>query len=399
MSSEKKESIRLTITGRILKPNRWKIFALNKCLDKYLKLIQWYLSFASFSKKFLHERCYSEARRKFGLNAALTQTARDKAVEIVRSFRALSKQRKVKCTVPTLKEVSIRFDMRCFTLEKANTKITPYWLTLKINKNTKISLPVQFGERQSKLIDAALNGEWKICTVEMVKKSKEWYAHVSLKKEITYEEPETFVGVDIGEWNPAVAVAVSKYDDKPHQGQFWSGYEIRGIRGKYGHIRRNLQRKKLLRMVRKIGSKESRKINHLLHIISKQVVEYAKRFPKPIIGMENLKGIRESIKVPRQMSRRLHSWPFRKLQEYIKYKANLAGIQVIAINPKDTSRRCHQCGHVARVEGREFRCPRCGLVYNRDLNAAINIAHALKRGMGWGSGGSPELPNEVLMKS
>ena len=35
--------------------------------------------------------------------------------------------------------------------------------------------------------------------------------------------------------------------------------------------------------------------------------------------------------------------------------------------------------------GREFRCPKCGLIYNRDLNACINIAHALTRGMGWGS--------------
>jgi transposase len=29
-----------------------------------------------------------------------------------------------------------------------------------------------------------------------------------------------------------------------------------------------------------------------------------------------------------------------------------------------------------QIEG-EFKCPKCGLVYNRDLNACINIAHAL----------------------
>ncbi|WP_410713462.1 zinc ribbon domain-containing protein, partial [Caldisphaera sp.] len=39
---------------------------------------------------------------------------------------------------------------------------------------------------------------------------------------------------------------------------------------------------------------------------------------------------------------------------------------------------------VTRVEGREFKCPKCGLIYNRDLNASINIAHALTRGMGRG---------------
>jgi len=391
--SSKNESVRLTIIGKVLRPNKWKILALNRCQERYFKLVRWYLSFSSTSKRFLHERCYSEARRRFGFNAALTQTARDKAVEIMRSLKMLS--RRAKCKEPSSKRVSIRFDTRCFTLERAKTKLTPYWLTLKINRNTKITLPIKFGKKQSELIDSALNGEWKICTVEMVKRDEEWYAHISLKKEVTYDEPETFIGIDIGEWNPVAAVAVSKYDDKPVQGQFWNGHEIRSIRGKYGHIRRNLQRKKLLHMVKKIGSKESRRINHLLHIISKQVVEYARRFPKPAIGMEDLKGIRGFINGPKQMRKRLHSWPFRKLQEFIRYKANLAGIQVIFVKSKDTSRKCHRCGHVARVKGREFRCPKCGMAYNRDLNAAINIAYALKRGIGWRSSGSLKLSDEA----
>ena len=66
------------------------------------------------------------------------------------------------------------------------------------------------------------------------------------------------------------------------------------------------------------------------------------------------------------------------------------------VNPKNTSKRCHRCGHVARkVEGREFRCPKCGLVYNRDLNSAIDLVRSLTRGAGWGrreggwNGGSP----------
>jgi len=71
-------------------------------------------------------------------------------------------------------------------------------------------------------------------------------AHFVLKKEVELiDEPETFIGVDLGEWNVAVAVAVSKRNPlKPMKGQFWSGAKIRYIRGKYTHIRRNLQRKK-----------------------------------------------------------------------------------------------------------------------------------------------------------
>ena len=43
-----------------------------------------------------------------------------------------------------------------------------------------------------------------------------------------------------------------------------------------------------------------------------------------------------------------------------------------------------------KSNGREFRCPKCGLIYNRDLNACINVAHALTRGMGWGSCEPPD---------
>ncbi|MCE4623277.1 MAG: RNA-guided endonuclease TnpB family protein [Caldisphaeraceae archaeon] len=140
-------------------------------------------------------------------------------------------------------------------------------------------------------------------------------------------------------------------------------------------------------------------MNQQLHTIAKEIVAYAKQFEKPIIVMEKLDGIRDSMNGSAKLNRRLHAWSFRKLQMYVKYKANLEGIPVVYVNPKNTSKRCHRCGHVAQANGREFRCPKCGLVYNRDLNAAINIAHTLMRGMGWGSCEPPELPNEVLVKN
>ncbi|MGC8936737.1 MAG: zinc ribbon domain-containing protein, partial [Candidatus Methanomethylicaceae archaeon] len=37
-----------------------------------------------------------------------------------------------------------------------------------------------------------------------------------------------------------------------------------------------------------------------------------------------------------------------------------------------------------RVRGRIFKCPKCGMEYDRDLNACINIAHRVMSSMGWG---------------
>ena len=133
-----------------------------------------------------------------------------------------------------------------------------------------------------------------------------------------------------------------------------------------------MQRKKRLDLVKRISSKEGRIINQVIHTIAKEVVEYAKQFPKPIIVMENLRNIRENMNAFSKLNRRLYSWSFRKVQTYIEYKANLEGIPVVYVSPKNSSRTCHRREHVAKANGREFRCPKC--VYNRDLDSAINLA-------------------------
>lgn len=363
----------------------------------YFELVNWYLSFNSTSKTFLHKNGYKKAKELFNLNTALIQTARDKAVEILKSFN--EKEGKAKSESPKLKRISIRFDKRCYSFAKATNKLTPYWLTLSLNHKERISLPIVFGERQKKFIEEALQGKWLFCTVEIVKRNGEWYAHFVLKRDVEFYEPETIIGVDLGEWNVATVVAISNNLSKPMRGRFWSGARIREIRWKYAHIRENLQRKKRIDLVKKIGCKESRIVNQQLHIIASEIVAYAKQFEKPVIAMENLDKIRENMNGSAKLNRRLHAWGFRKLQQYIEYKANLEGIPVVYVNPKNTSKKCHRCGHVAQADGREFRCPKCGLRYNRDLNAAINIAQLLTRELGWGSCEPPELPDEVLTQS
>ncbi|BBD72825.1 hypothetical protein HS1genome_1214 [Sulfodiicoccus acidiphilus] len=124
-------------------------------------------------------------------------------------------------------------------------------------------------------------------------------------------------------------------------------------------------------------------VNHELHVISKKVVDYAKKFPSPVIVVEKLTGIREKFKESKKLDRRFHSLPFRRLQSMIEYKAKINGIKVVYINPRNTSRTCHRCGHVARTDGREYR-RKCGVVRNRDLNASINVARASTRGTGRG---------------
>jgi hypothetical protein len=57
-----------------------------------------------------------------------------------------------------------------------NNALTPYWLTLSLNRKERISLPIVFGGKQKQRIEEALKGEWKFAAVEMVKRDGEWYA-------------------------------------------------------------------------------------------------------------------------------------------------------------------------------------------------------------------------------
>ena len=67
------------------------------------------------------------------------------------------------------------------------------------------------------------------------------------------------------------------------------------------------------------------------------------------------------------------------LLRLVAYKAEDAGRQVIAVDPRHTSDRCGQCGHTAkenRVSQAVFRCRSCGYEADADEHAAGNILRA-----------------------
>src|SRR5215217_2066215 len=61
-------------------------------------------------------------------------------------------------------------------------------------------------------------------------------------------------------------------------------------------------------------------------------------------------------------------------------KAAEAGRTVILVDPRNTSKMCSDCGELVQksLSTRTHTCPNCGLVLDRDVNAALNI---LQRGL------------------
>lgn len=89
----------------------------------------------------------------------------------------------------------------------------------------------------------------------------------------------------------------------------------------------------------------------------------------------NIKGLLKNHRVARMIAEQ--KWYDFKKQ--IRYKAEEYGIEVIEVNQfYASSKTCSKCGHVKKdlkLSDRTYRCSECGLVIDRDLNAAINLAH------------------------
>jgi putative transposase len=71
------------------------------------------------------------------------------------------------------------------------------------------------------------------------------------------------------------------------------------------------------------------------------------------------------------------SWS--KFLGMVSYKAEKAGGTFVTVNPRNTSQRCSGCGELVpkSLAVRTHACPSCGLVIDRDWNAALNILAAV----------------------
>ena len=65
------------------------------------------------------------------------------------------------------------------------------------------------------------------------------------------------------------------------------------------------------------------------------------------------------------------------LRSQLAYKAEWAGRELVAVDPKFTSQRCSECGVVSAEhrQRKRYDCAECGMTEDADVNAARNILH------------------------
>ena len=89
----------------------------------------------------------------------------------------------------------------------------------------------------------------------------------------------------------------------------------------------------------------------------------------------NVKGMMKN----RHLSKAVAEEKFYEFKRQMQYKCETFGIELIEADRfYPSSKTCSRCGHIKRdlkLSDRTYVCPECGLVIDRDLNAAINLAN------------------------
>ena len=77
----------------------------------------------------------------------------------------------------------------------------------------------------------------------------------------------------------------------------------------------------------------------------------------------------------KNINRRLAAWTKGVIAEALANVSERRGSALVPVNAAYTSQTCHRCGAFGRRSGDRFHCTTCRVVWQADVNAAINILH------------------------
>lgn len=301
----------------------------------------------------LHKLAYAETRAMFGIAAQVAVRCIAKVADAYTTHKANGHEPK---QITFRKHSAQPYDDRIVTF-KADDIVSIWTL------DGRIKIKSVMGKHQ-RLLLAHRKGE-----VDLMFVRGEFF----LSCVCDIDDPELIstleaIGVDLG-----IANIATDSDGTRH-----SGETVEKVRTRMALRRAGLQRlgtKAAKRCLKKLSGRQRRFQTAVNHRISKELVELAQRTGRAI-GLEELTGIRRRVTARRKQRARLSNWAFRQLRSFVEYKAKRAGVPVIFVDPRYTSKGCPCCGTIDsknRPNQDTFSCVSCGHQGHADHVAARNI--------------------------
>ena len=219
----------------------------------------------------------------------------------------------------------------------------------------------------------------KIKTVTISKTpSGEYYVSILIEYEnqVLKMIPKTFVGLDYS----MKELYVSSDKERPQYPRFYRNSEK-----KLSKMQRRLSRKvkgskNREKWRRKLSKQHSHVANQRRDCLHKLTYYLVNTYDCICIEDLNMQAMSKALK----FGKSVHDNGWGMFTRMLEYKCEWNGKSLIKIDKfEPTSQKCHCCGYknseTKDLSVREWRCPKCGAVHDRDVNAAINIREVGKK--------------------
>ena len=200
---------------------------------------------------------------------------------------------------------------------------------------------------------------------------EEYYLSILVDGDLTHnvKESKASVGIDLGVKDFVITSDGEVFDNlhfKKSKTNKIKRLQRQLSNKQKGSNNRNKARVKLAKAYKKINDKKE----YYLHAVSNSLID-----ENQVICMEdlNVKGMVKNHSLAESISE-MNFGEFRRILEYKAKWYNRKLVFVDRFYP--SSKTCHHCGYVNRelkLSDRQWVCPQCGEVVERDYNASLNI--------------------------
>jgi IS605 OrfB family transposase len=319
-------------------------------------------------KTALQSLAYDEIREKTNLGSQHSILAAHQAAATLQGIKETEElDQDYKTSRPEFTSQTVKYDTRTMTLfDDGSVSLT----TVEDRIRCDLALPSDEDGYQNQYLQ---DSEWELTESTLSKRDGDYYLHLGFRKPLPASkvktqdgaEDRTVLGIDLGIVN--IATTSTAY--------FASGRELRHQHRAFERIRTKLQQtgtQSAHRTIQQMSGRESRYVQDVLHRVANNIISEALEHDCKYVVFENLRYIRNRAPPIKEF----HQWAHRQLVDLVEYKAEEEGICVKFVSPKNTSRRCPECGHTSdrnRVQQVRFECESCGATANADYVGAKNI--------------------------
>ena len=200
---------------------------------------------------------------------------------------------------------------------------------------------------------------------------EEYYLSILVDGDLTHKvkESKASVGIDLGVKDFVITSDGEVFNNlhfKKSKAKHIKRLQHQLSKKQKGSNNRNKARIRLAKVYKKINDKKQ----YYLHAVSNSLID-----ENQVICMEdlNVKGMVKNHNLAESISE-MNFGEFRRILEYKAKWYNRKLVFVDRFYP--SSKTCHHCGYINRqlkLSDRQWVCPQCGEVVERDYNAALNI--------------------------